>query len=87
MGDYISPFDIKTILFDYFLGGTELIMFALVILISFVSAKYKMSNRNFMMILMVCSLIMAGYMGQAIYIIVLVVIGFVTFKSLSRAFV
>ena len=86
MGTYISPFNIKKIILDLFLGHPSILAFAAIILIAFTSAKMGMSNRNFMLILTVCSLILAGYMGEAIYIIILVIIGFVTFKSLSRVF-
>lgn len=84
MPSYINPLDIKTIVLDLFLGHPSILAFAIVILISFLSAKFNMSNRNFMLILMVSSIIMAGYMGEAIYIIILVLLGFIIFKSLSR---
>lgn len=86
MPTYIKPFDLKKIILDLFLGHPSILAFATVILISFLSAKYNMSNRNFMLILMVSSIIMAGFMGEAIYIIILVVLGFVIFKNLSRLF-
>ena len=86
MGDYIEPLNIKYILYDLFLGHPSMVAFALVILISFVSARFQMSNRNFMIILVISSLMMAGYMGEAVYILVLVLIGIVTFYSLSRMF-
>lgn len=84
MPSYINPLDIKTVILDLFLGHPSILAFATVILISFLSAKFNMSNRNFMIILMVSSIIMAGYMGEAIYIIILVLLGFIIFKSLSR---
>lgn len=86
MGDYIEPLNIKYILYDLFLGHPSMVAFALVILISFVSARFQMSNRNFMIILVISSLMMAGYMGEAVYILILVLIGIVTFYSLSRMF-
>ena len=86
MGDYIEPLNIKYILYDLFLGHPSMVAFALVILISFVSARFQMSNRNFMIILVISSLMMAGYLGEAVYILVLVLIGIVTFYSLSRMF-
>ena len=86
MGTFINPLDIKTILLDLFLGHPSLIAFAVVILISFVSAKFGMSNRNFMIILVIGSITFAGFMGEAIYIIILVALGFVIFKNFSRLF-
>ncbi len=84
MGTYIEVFDIKTVILDLFLGHPSIIAFGTIILISFLSAKFNMSNKNFMLILMVSSIILAGYIGQVIYIIILMIIGFVIFKSLSR---
>jgi len=86
MGDYIEPLNIKYILYDLFLGHPSMVAFSLVILISFISAKFQMSNRNFMIILVISSLILAGYLGEAVYILVLVIIGIVIFYSLSRMF-
>ena len=85
MGTYIEPFDVKKIILDLFLGHPSILAFASVVLISFLSAKFGMSNKNFMLILTISSIILAGYMGQAIYIIILVILGFVIFYSLSRA--
>jgi len=84
MPSYIKPFDIKKVVLDLFLGHPSIVAFATIILISFLSAKFNMSNRNFMLVLMISSIILAGYMGEAIYIIILVLLGFIIFKSLSR---
>lgn len=84
MGTYINPLDFKTILLDLFLGHPSLLAFAAVVLISFLSAKFRMSNRNFMMVLMISTMILAGYMEDSIYIIIIVIFGFVIYKSLSR---
>lgn len=86
MGEYIEPFDVKKIFLEYFLGTTELLIFAILLLISFLCAKYQMSNRNFMIILAFSSIIFAGYLGNAIYFLILVIIGFVSFKTLSKIF-
>ena len=86
MPSYIKPFDIKKVVLDLFLGHPSIVAFATIILISFLSAKFNMSNRNFMLVLMISSIILAGYMGEAIYIIILVLLGFIIFKSLSRLF-
>ena len=85
--DYIAPGDIKKLILEYFLGTPELLMFALLIGISFMSAKFNMSNKNFSLILIISSLIFAGIIGQAIYVLVLIVVGFVIFKAVGRFFV
>lgn len=82
--DYIQPFDFKKIFVDYFLGSTELFIFAFMILISFACAKFSMSNRLFLIVLSVCSLIFAGILGQAVYILIIFIIGFLSFKAIAK---
>ena len=84
MGTYIEPFDFKKVILDMFLGHPSFIAFAAIILISFTSAKAQLSNRNFMLVLMISSLILSAYIGEAIYIIILVLLGFVIFYALSK---
>ena len=83
---YINPLDFKKLFLEYFLGRTELFIFAIIILISFFAAKYQLSNRNFGVILLICSLIFAGVLSQPLYIIILVILGIIVFKSLARVF-
>lgn len=83
---FINPGDLKTIFLEYFLGSPQLLMFALLILISYMSAKYQMSNRNFMIILLVSSLIFAGIIGEAVYILIIILVGFVIFKTIGKFF-
>jgi hypothetical protein len=84
LAEFINPFDFKKIFFDYFLGSSELAVFAFIILISAVCAKYQMSNTVYLMILLICSLIFSFILGQALYIIIILVVGFVAFKSIGR---
>jgi len=84
--EYIEPFDFKKIFMEYFLGTPELLIFALVILISFASAKFGMSNRNFLLIMVISSIMFAAYLGEPIYLFVLIILGFVTFKSIGGLF-
>ena len=69
---YIEPFDLKTIFVDLFLGTTEYFIFAFLILTSYVCAKYQMSNRLFLTILAIGSVMVAGYLGETIYILSLI---------------
>lgn len=82
--DYIAPGDLKKLIVEYLLGSPELLMFTLLIGVSYLSAKYEMSNRNFMLILITSSLIFAGVIGEAVYILILLMIGFVSFKTFAR---
>lgn len=83
---WIKPLDMKTIVIDYFLGSTEFFVILLILVISSMSAKFRMSTGNFLMLLTISSLIFASYLGQAMYILILILIGFISFKSLSRLF-
>lgn len=84
MAEFIQPFDLKKLLFEYFLGSSELAIFAFIILFSGICAKYQMSNTIYLMLLLICSLIFAFILGQALYIIIILIVGFVVFKSISR---
>ena len=81
---YISPFDIKTLLMDVLIGNAEILAFGIILIISLVSAKFGISNNNFLLILVISSIIMSAWIGQALYIIVLVMTGFIVFKSLAK---
>lgn len=82
--DFIQPGNLKKIILEYLLGSPELFIFVLLIGISFLSAKFQLSNRNFMLILVISSLIFAGILGQAVYILILIIVGFVIFKGIGR---
>lgn len=84
MGTYINPLDLKTILLEYFLGNVELLVFALIIIISYASAYYQMSNNNFLLILVISSLLFSLYLGEAIYLFILILVGFVVFKGVAK---
>jgi len=77
---------LKTIFLEYFLGSPQLLMFALLIGISYLAAKFQFSNRNFMIILVITALIFAGVIGQAVYILIIIILGFVIFKTIGRFF-
>lgn len=82
--DYIQPFDFRKILVNYFLGSTELFLYAFIIVFSFFAAKFQFSNRIYLLLLTIGSLIFAGILGEAIYILIFVIIGFSSFKIIGR---
>ena len=84
MGTYIEPFDLKEILIGYFLGNTILFFFALVILTSLACARYNMSNRLYVSVLMIGSILFSLFLGEAIYIFVLFITGIVIFTGLKN---
>ena len=86
MGEYISPLNLKKIFMEYLLGSQELFVFALLLVISFASAKFQFSNKIFELILVISSMMFSIYLGQAFYFIILVILGFVLFKGFGRMF-
>ena len=84
MAQYINPFDFRAIFINYFLGGLELFFFAFIIVMSYSCAKFGMSNKIFLTLLAVCSIIFAGVLGQAVYILIVFVIGLISFKAIGK---
>lgn len=84
MAEYIDPFDFKKIFLEYFLGSTELFIFSFIIIFSFVAAKFGMSNKIYLVLLVLSSLIFAAYLGQAVFILIIVLVGYISFKSIGR---
>ena len=84
MASYISPFDFRKILVDVFLGNIELFMFGFIIVFSFAAAKLGMSNKIFMILLAIGSIIFGGVMDSGIYTLAILVIGLITYKGVSR---
>lgn len=83
---YINPFDFKTIFVNYFLGNQLLFPFLFILIFSFASARLNISGTIFLILLTLGSVMFGAYMGQAIYILVVFIVGFVLFKAFSRIF-
>lgn len=81
---FIQPLDLRTVFMNYFLGSEEFFAFAFIIALSFICGRFNMSNRVFLTLITLSSLIMGQYMGQAIYSLLLVILGFVIFKGIAR---
>lgn len=84
MTDFIEPLDLKKIIIDYLLGTSELFIVALTIFLSIMCAKFRMTTRNYLILLVISSLIFSVYLGQAVYILVVLIVGLISFKSISR---
>ena len=86
MTDFISPLDIKTLIMQYFLGGEALFAFAVIIGFSMLAAKIQMSGRLFITLLILISLLFAGFLGQAVYILIFLLLGILLIRPLTRLF-
>jgi len=80
---YIAPFDFYKIFVDTFLGNIELFFVALY-LFSFVAAKFRMSNKIFMVLIGIGAIIFSSIIGNAVYLLVIVVVGLIIFKGIGR---
>lgn len=84
--EYIEPFDFYKIFVNYFLGSQQLFPFAFMILLSIVCAYLNMSNKVFLLILVIGSVMFGFYMGEAIYFLIILLTGFVVFYIFSKIF-
>jgi hypothetical protein len=85
MADFIQPFDLKTLFVDYFLGSMELFVFGFVLIFSFVCAKYGMSNRLYLTLLVVSLILVSFLTGiSGIYVLVIVFLGFIIFSAIAK---
>ena len=82
--EYLNSFDFGKIFQEYFLGSAELFTYAFIIVLSFTCAKFQMSNRVYLILLAISGLIFSFILGQAVYILIILIVGFVSFKSLAR---
>lgn len=84
MAEFINPLDFRKIFVQYFLGTQELFVFAFVIVFAFAAAKMGMTNKIFIILLGVGSLIFSLVLGEAIYMLVILFVGIITFKGVAR---
>jgi len=81
---FINPFNFYDIIVNYFFGTSELFIFGFIIATSFTAAYFSMSNKIFLTLLAIGSLIFAGYLGQEIYILIILIIGIITFGGTKK---
>jgi len=82
--EYINPFDFKKVLMEYFLGSPEFFSFAFILLISFSCAKFGISNKIYFLLLTLSSLMFGLYLGNAILVLILFLVGYLSFKLIAR---
>lgn len=84
MGTYIEPFDFRTLFVNYFLGSEQLFLYAFVMVLSGVAAKFQLNNKIFFLLLIAGSLIFSMVLGEAIYMLIILLVGVITFKGVSK---
>lgn len=84
MAEYIQPFDFQKVLVEYFLGTQELLVFAFVIVFSFACATYRMSNKIFLSLLSITSIMLSSFLGEWVYFVVIFLLGLIVSKTVAR---
>lgn len=80
---YIDPLNLKLIIQNYLLGSMQLFTFGFVIIFSAACARFNMSNKVYFSLLIISSLIMAAYLGQSVYVLIIFLIGLITYKGVG----
>lgn len=84
MGTYIDPFNFGKVFLDYFLGGTNLFLFAFIILTSAAAAKFQLKDKVFIPLLVVGALIFSTFVGEAVYALIIILVGLAVYKGVSK---
>jgi len=86
MVTYINPLDFETIFLGYFLGGTKLFAYIFIIIVSYACARYQIDNKYYLTILAIGSIMFGIYFGESMFVVVLLILGIITFKPLASLF-
>ena len=78
-----SPFDLEQILVVDLAGSAEIFSFIVVLIVSFMMAKFNLSNKIAMVLFVLFTVIMSAYLS-GLYVLVIILGGVVTFYSLSK---
>ena len=81
----INPFDFQRIFVSILSGSPDIFTFLFVVIISGLGAYFKFDSRIMMIMYVVFGIVMMTYIG-AIYVLIILVAGIVTFYSISKMF-
>lgn len=82
----IDPFDFERIFVVILAGSPAIFTTLAIVLVSGLAAYFKMDSRIMMVMYLLFAVVMTSYIGQAFYILIIIIIGLVTFYSLTRIF-
>jgi len=83
---FIEPFDFSKIFINYFLGNQALFPYLFILIFSFVSAYLNLSNKIYLILLALGSLMFGAYMGQSLYVLTLFLTGLILFYIFGKIF-
>lgn len=78
-----SPLDLEYHLVTVLAGNPEIFCFVAILLISFLMSVFKLGNKLALVMFVIFAIIMSQYIG-GIYVLVITLVGFVVFYSLSK---
>lgn len=80
---FINILDLKELLLNTFSGSVEIFGFIAVILISMGAGAYRMPTEVYLVLLVLFTVIMSGYVG-GLYLLALLIGSIVSFFSIAR---
>jgi len=84
MSFYENPLDLERIFVNVISGSPEVFTFIAIAVISFACARFNMPSKIFMPLLFLFIIMFASTIGVGIYLLGVLVAGWVTFYSISR---
>ncbi len=83
MAVFHQPLELRYWLVNTFSGSIEIFIFLSFIFITAMAAKFKMNGTLTMVFMVLFGTLMANYFG-GIYMLILIIVGMITFISISR---
>jgi hypothetical protein len=81
----IDPFDFQRIFITILAGSPEIFTFIFIALISGLAGYFRMDTKVTMIMYLVFAIVMSTYIG-AVYVLIILIVGIITFYSISRMF-
>ena len=83
MATFHEPLEMRYWLVNTFSGSIEIFIFLSFIFISAMAAKFRMNSTITLISMVLFSVLMSNYFG-GIYMLMLIIVGMITFISISR---
>lgn len=81
----INPFDFERIFVVILAGSPDIFTFLFIVFISGLGAYFKMDSNIMMIMYLVFGIVMSTYIG-AIYVLIILIVGILTFYSVGKMF-
>ena len=81
----INPMDFERIFVTIVAGSPDIFTFLFILFISGLGAYFRMDSKIMMIMYLIFGIVMSTYIG-AIYVLIILIVGIITFYSISRMF-